>query len=107
MRSVLLFYRVSLFLFKPKTAYEMRIRDCSSDVCSSDLIVNGTHEARLGQPLPLAPFTAPRVDYSLHRLTHYTATAPEHFQNFVRSEERRVGNECVRTCRSGWSAYQY
>ena len=33
--------------------------------------------------MPLAPFTAPRVDYSLHRLPHYTATAPEHFQNFV------------------------
>jgi AMP nucleosidase len=50
---------------------------------TDDAIVNGTFEARAGQPLPLAPFTAPRVDYSLHRLAHYTATAPEHFQNFV------------------------
>jgi len=50
---------------------------------TDDAIVNGTFEARPGQPLPLAPFTAPRVDYSLHRLAHYTATAPEHFQNFV------------------------
>ena len=33
--------------------------------------------------LPLALFTAPRVDYSLHRLRHYTGTAPEHFQNFI------------------------
>ena len=33
--------------------------------------------------MPLAPFTASRVDYSLHRLPHYTATAPQHFQNFV------------------------
>jgi AMP nucleosidase len=32
---------------------------------------------------PLAPFTAPRIDYSLARLQHYTATAPEHFQNHV------------------------
>jgi AMP nucleosidase len=32
---------------------------------------------------PLALFTAPRVDYSLHRLRHYTTTAPDHFQNFV------------------------
>ncbi|WP_114287056.1 AMP nucleosidase [Candidatus Halocynthiibacter alkanivorans] len=32
---------------------------------------------------PLAPFTAQRVDYSLARLAHYTATAPEHFQNYV------------------------
>jgi AMP nucleosidase len=48
-----------------------------------DGIANGTFEPRGGDPLPLALFTAPRVDYSLHRLRHYTATAPEHFQNFV------------------------
>ena len=36
-----------------------------------------------GEPLPLAPFTAQRIDYSLHRLSHYTATSPQHFQNFV------------------------
>ncbi len=48
-----------------------------------DGIANGTLEAPLNQPMPLALFTAPRVDYSLHRLRHYTATAPEHFQNFV------------------------
>jgi AMP nucleosidase len=48
-----------------------------------DSIVNGTHEPRPRDPLPLALFTAPRVDYSLHRLKHYTATSPDHFQNFV------------------------
>jgi AMP nucleosidase len=48
-----------------------------------DGIANGTHETSPGQPGPLALFTAPRVDYSLHRLRHYTGTAPEHFQNFV------------------------
>jgi AMP nucleosidase len=48
-----------------------------------DSIVNGTYEPKLGEPLPLAPFTAPRVDYSIHRLPHYTATQPDHFQNFV------------------------
>jgi len=48
-----------------------------------DGIANGTHEAAPGEPEPLALFTAPRVDYSLHRLRHYTGTAPEHFQNFV------------------------
>ncbi len=36
-----------------------------------------------GEAHPLALFTAPRVDYSLHRLRHYTGTDPEHFQNFV------------------------
>ncbi len=48
-----------------------------------DGIANGTHEPAAGEALPLALFTAPRVDYSLHRLRHYTGTAPEHFQNFV------------------------
>ena len=49
----------------------------------NDYIVNGTHEIEPGLPLPLAPFPAQRIDYSLHRLVHYTATAPEHFQNYV------------------------
>ena len=48
-----------------------------------DGIANGTFEAAPGAPQPLALFTAPRVDYSLHRLRHYCGTAPEHFQNFV------------------------
>jgi len=48
-----------------------------------DGIANGTHEPGPADPLPLALFTAPRVDYSLHRLRHYTGTAPDHFQNFV------------------------
>lgn len=48
-----------------------------------DAIVNGTWTGAPTEPQPLAPFTAPRVDYSLHRLQHYTATAPQHFQNFV------------------------
>ena len=48
-----------------------------------DGIANGTYEPKAGDPLPLSLFTAPRVDYSLHRLRHYTGTGPEHFQNFV------------------------
>ncbi len=48
-----------------------------------DGIANGTHEPRPGEPQPLALFTAPRVDYSLQRLRHYSGTAPEHFQNFI------------------------
>ena len=48
-----------------------------------DGIANGTHESAAGQPDPLALFTAPRIDYSLARLRHYTGTAPEHFQQFV------------------------
>jgi AMP nucleosidase len=48
-----------------------------------DGIANGTFEPKAGEPQPLSLFTAPRVDYSLHRLRHYTGTAPEWFQNFV------------------------
>ena len=48
-----------------------------------DGIANGTWQPRHGEAQPLALFTAPRVDYSLHRLRHYTGTQPEWFQNFV------------------------
>jgi AMP nucleosidase len=48
-----------------------------------DGIANGTWRHRAGEPQPLSLFTAPRVDYSLHRLRHYTGTAPDWFQNFV------------------------
>jgi len=50
---------------------------------TDDAIVNGTYEVAPGAAMPLAPFTAPRIDYSLHRLRHYTATSAQHFQNFV------------------------
>jgi len=48
-----------------------------------DSIVNGTFRPPPGAPSPLALFRASRIDYSLHRLLHYTGTSPEHFQNFV------------------------
>ena len=50
---------------------------------TNDDIVNGTWTPEDGAPGALAPFTAQRVDYSLARLTHYTATDPGHFQNHV------------------------
>ncbi|OHV75691.1 AMP nucleosidase [Rhizobium sp. LCM 4573] len=50
---------------------------------TDDLIANGEYEEVPGVPAPLAPFTAQRIDYSLARLSHYTATNAEHFQNFV------------------------
>lgn len=49
----------------------------------NDDIVNGTAGPNPDGSRPLAPFTAQRIDYSLARMSHYTATAPEHFQNFV------------------------
>ena len=48
-----------------------------------DSIANGSHDPAPGEPEPLSLFTAPRIDYSLHRLRHYTGTVPEHFQNYV------------------------
>ena len=67
-------------------ARRMRMRDVFDlpDLAAmDDGIANGTYEPRPGEPQPLSLFTAPRVDYSLHRLRHYTGTGPEHFQNFV------------------------
>ncbi|MCQ0091443.1 AMP nucleosidase [Roseovarius sp. M141] len=50
---------------------------------TNDDIINGLYKRTPGTVAPLAPFTAQRVDYSLSRLAHYTATSPEHFQNHV------------------------
>ena len=50
---------------------------------TSDDIVNGVGFKYEDGADPLAPFTAQRVDYSLARLSHYTATDPAHFQNHI------------------------
>lgn len=50
---------------------------------TNDDIVNGQRTRNPDGSFPLAPFTAQRVDYSLARLSHYTATDAEHFQNHV------------------------
>jgi AMP nucleosidase len=65
--------------------FDLWLRDCFDvpDLAAcDDAIVNGTRRQGVGDE-PLGYFTAPRVDYSLQRLAHYTATLPEHFQNFV------------------------
>ena len=67
-------------------ALRQRLRECFDlpDLAAmDDGIANGTYLPGPGAPLPLSLFTAPRVDYSLHRLRHYTGTAPRHFQHFV------------------------
>lgn len=48
---------------------------------TNDDIVNGT--SKKSDEKPLAPFTAQRIDYSLARIEHYTATEPKHFQNHI------------------------
>jgi len=69
---------------KPERRLLMRdLFDLPDLAAMDDGIANGTHEPGPGESQPLSLFTAPRVDYSLHRLRHYTGTVPEHFQNFV------------------------
>src|SRR3546814_5777389 len=100
------------FFFKQKTAYEMRISDWSSDVCSSDLVL-------LAQPhtvlevwmLTVRNDAQSRQIYELARSHSIAVHEVERaqldrmVQENHRSEERRVGKECVSTCRYRWSPY--
>src|SRR3546814_8930500 len=94
---------MSFFLFKQKTAYEMRISDWSSDVCSSDLPGSppsrGHSESKAGLT---ALFLAVRFQVK-HRIVAALGHQAEPAGDFLRSEERRVGKEWVSTCRSRWS----
>src|SRR3546814_7301179 len=91
---------VFFFFFKQKTAYELRISDGSSDVCSSDLagvddprlLEHGQHVGRAGQRVCAL-------------LAGGVKDGDEVAAGRGRSEERRVGQECVSTCRSRWSPY--
>src|SRR3546814_19859364 len=133
--SCLLFVCIScvFFFFKQKTAYEMRISDWSSDVCSSDLIfvVNGG-DIRQPQESPGLRRSAVDVHAYLHNLLPFAAPSlynascrnkgnqgkffdgwhgcarprKRHYAvPWTRSDERRVGQECVSTCRSRWSQF--
>src|SRR3546814_11336803 len=104
----------------------MRISDWSSDVCSSDLIDDPKVRARIlgalggvedhiflsinGEKIAATP------EGDVERSTPEGKASSVHFLHFPfvdaqiqpwksRSEERRVGNECVSTCRSRWSPY--
>lgn len=69
-----------------KSVLEQPLRDLFDTpelAAIDDAIANGTLQLPSGSPEPLALFRAARIDYSLHRLYHYTGTGPEHFQNFV------------------------
>src|SRR3546814_2374396 len=80
----------ALFFFTQKTAYEVRISAWSSDVCSSDLAQIVDHGAHLGNLFA-------RIDRGEPLARSIDRRAQP------RSEERRVGKECVSTCRSRWS----
>src|SRR3546814_10586185 len=88
-----LLYVVLFFFFKQKTAYEMRISDWSSDVCSSDLDCEQDQQDDRDRP---------DRDPQLPRAPSKPGGRP---RRPCRSEERRVGKECVSTCRSRWSPY--
>src|SRR3546814_10695098 len=94
----------SFFFFKQKTAYEMRISDWSSDVCSSDLLDDavpvhaaGDHEVERAVA-PSAGHLGMAQLLEEQRLDHDVLS-----RTLDSSEERRVGKECVSTCRSRWS----
>src|SRR3546814_2708546 len=96
------------FVFKQKTAYERRISDWSSDVCSSDLAAfehlylplmhrQGFVAPNLGERQPEASpggfvMNSQPGLYESVLVLDYKSLYPS------RSEERRVGQECVRTC---------
>src|SRR3546814_4911659 len=94
-----------VFFFKQKTAYEMRISDWSSDVCSSDLDGRnktlGIAERTPDQVKRLETFRSRPFWYKCNR---FAFVGPDVTVQW-RSEERRVGKECVSTCRSRWSPY--
>src|SRR3546814_1416539 len=114
----MLFMFCCVFFFKQKTAYEMRISDWSSDVCSSDLrplhetddaMLDGFLNLMLRAPFRLARDVVPHMKPGsaiINVTTTFAVIGGRRGGAYTaRSEERRVGKECVSTCRSRWSPY--
>src|SRR3546814_21173574 len=95
----------------------MRISDCSSDVCSSDLVGDGIRSEveRLTESLQLhagfhftfalvelAVYGLPDIGFIVHPRTLARTCMIE---RGVELGKRRVGKECVSTCRSRWQPY--
>src|SRR3546814_3120443 len=98
---------VFFFFFKQKTAYEMRISDWSSDVCSSDLTPVEL-ETEVTRPIENAIAALPSIEELVSTISEGRSVTTVEFKLGLispRSEERRVGKECVSTCRSRWSPY--
>src|SRR3546814_8373317 len=96
------------FFFKQKTAYEMRISDWSSDVCSSDLsVIAGSLRRYPPRPLLIAAIltTPPAARQHFPDAVRKQSSPAGRSFGLDRSEERRVGKECVSTCRYRWSPY--
>src|SRR3546814_12197903 len=107
------------FFFKQKTAYEMRISDWSSDVCSSDLCSHqdpypepaAPADRRQGReptqdrcPAGAGPEPRAKGQCGTIRCLAWKGGAACVMIR-PRSEERREGKECVNTCRYRWSPY--
>src|SRR3546814_6018411 len=87
------------FFFKQKTAYELRISDWSSDVCSSDLAptvvaTNPPADAQIALPQPFLSIT-----FDQDMFVAAAGQAGSVLNPAYRSEERRGGKECGSTCR--------
>src|SRR3546814_7763227 len=104
-----------VFFIRQKTAYEMLISDWSSDVCSSDLIFYKDWGSgppivfHHGWPLSSDDWDAQMMFFvqrgyrvvAHDRRGHGRSTQISDGHDMdTRSEERRVGKECVSTCRS-------
>src|SRR3546814_13958539 len=92
----------------------MRISDWSSDVCSSDLRRVPLPRPRRQRRRLTHPERSRLLGGRTHPDMHPVAVVRESEEGVgrqvaedvhPRSEERRVGKECVRTCRSRWSPY--
>src|SRR3546814_4505997 len=104
------------FFFKQKTAYDMRISDWSSDVCTSDLAqepeetvevlrgnLNDTKDARERDDDEPVEGVSIFVRSAAGEDIDSAESDADGRWEIERSEERRVGKEGVRTCRSRWS----
>src|SRR3546814_15573809 len=117
--------RALFCFFKQKTAYEMRISDWSADVCSSDLVARlnaRTEEVTIAEAgyrpqlsggigsgfdniigsrwQPRANLSATQMLFDFGKVKSSVDAAEAGSRIGRRSEERRVGKECVSTCRS-------
>src|SRR3546814_9155724 len=103
---------VFFFFFKQKTAYELRISDWSSDVCSSDLF-GALDDLSAAEVAAMAPRPGEaslctrmrdgsEVVIGKQQTRDKLQALFDRLDGDGRSEERRVGKECVSTCRSRW-----
>src|SRR3546814_4876416 len=105
-------YRCTFFFFKQKTAYEMRISDWSSDVCSSDLLAGQRESLIFIEMDRTAARNRAELAIEIEQVLDEVRCAVggwkpilARLRSDTRSEERRVGKGCVSTCRSRWSQY--